>query len=87
MRESDYLEFVEPIDVHDTYVDGIARVEGLNCSLARVWLYSTEGLSEPLKVIRARLVLPLEVALEMNAEAESAFRAIHRSCNPLRLVR
>jgi hypothetical protein len=80
------FDFIEPIDVHDVFVNGMARVEPLNGGLIRIWLYADEGLAERLKVIRCKLVLPLPIALEISAEYDATIKAIHRQTNPLRLV-
>ena len=81
------FDFVEPEGLFDVFVNGIARVESLGDGyLTRVWLFADEHLQEPSKVIRARLVMPIGQALEMNDEAAKAFRQIHRISHPLKIV-
>lgn len=83
----DQWEFVEPEDVRDVYIDGIARVESLaDGLLTRLWLYTGESLICPQKVIRARLVMPLTRALELNQQHGRMLREIHRATNSLKVV-
>ncbi len=85
--DRDLWEFIEPESVKDIYIDGIARIEPIaDGLLVRVWFYSEERLSESVKVIRARLVVPLGKALDLNAEAGKTYRHIHRATNPLKVV-
>lgn len=81
------FDYIEPDDVKDVFVNGIAKVEGLgDGQFVRVWLYTDECLAVRCRVIRVKLVLPLQRAIEMNDEAGGTFRTIHRERHPLRLV-
>ena len=83
----DQWEFMESDEVKDVYIDGIARVESLaDGLLVRLWLYTGENLVCPQKVIRARLVMPLNRALELNHQHGRMLREIHRAANPLKVV-
>jgi len=81
------FEYDEPDDVRDVLVDGIARIEPLaSGQMVRVWLYTERRLSEPVRAICARLVLPLGLAMDITEEAARAYRKIHRASNPLKAI-
>ena len=63
-----FLEFIEPIVISDEVISGCVKVERLGHGMVRLWLYGTEDLAEKMKIIRAKLVMPEELAREMAAK-------------------
>ena len=59
---------IEPVPVDDEVITGCAKVEQMSHGLVRLWLYGEEAFIEPIKVIRAKLVIPTELAREIVAK-------------------
>ena len=59
-------------------ITGCAKVEQMGHGLVRVWLYGEEAFMEPLKVIRAKLVMPAELAREMAAKITADLDTLSR---------
>lgn len=80
------LEFYEPADVRDTFIEGIAKIEPVSGGLVRIYLFNTEGFSRPIKVIRARLLLGMERAFELNTEHRGLLTALHRDLKGFKVI-
>jgi hypothetical protein len=78
------MEFVEPENVVDTVVTGIAKIEDVGDGLVRVWLYANESLTEDYKVIRAKLVFQLDRVVTLNKQAAKQLNTLQKA--KLRLV-
>ena len=65
MPRNPLYDVIEPCPITDEVIAGCAKVEQLGDGLVRVWLYAEETFVEPLKVIRAKLIMPADVAREI----------------------
>jgi hypothetical protein len=76
-------ELIEPVPVDDVFVTGVGRIEDLGNYCIRVWLYAEEGTQ---KVVKAKLIMPIECAVAMNTETKSTYAAIYCSAFSPKLV-
>ena len=67
-----HFEYIEAFELADVLITGCAKIEPLGHGLVRLWLYGTEDLSEKVKVVRAKIVVPQELAKKLAAELNTA---------------
>jgi hypothetical protein len=78
------MEFIEPENVIDTTITGIAKIEDMGDGMVRVWLFANEHLTEDFKVIRAKLVFQLDRVVTLNKQAAKQLATLQKA--KLRLV-
>lgn len=76
-------DLIDALPIDDVFVTGLGEIEGLGNGLIRVYLTSLERGTH---VIKARLVMPVNCALQMNDAAREILVAEHRKAYPLRIV-
>jgi len=76
-------KLVELLPIEDTFVTKLGKLEFPEPGWMRSYLYAKEG---GVLVLKARLVIPLARAVEMNGEEAAALAVEFKKLNPLRLV-
>ncbi len=74
------MEFIDPNDIRDTFLCGCCLIEALGHGMIRMWCYSEE---QGEQIIRAKLILPLSRALEINAQVRRELARL----SPLKIVK